>query len=136
MLVAKILGWGLLAGTAHIAAMALLYGRPSVARLRPPTGGGGAGVGSGGRGLAVRLLGSQVEVYVMTVGYLWLHPLLPVGGLLGAVGLAGLFAALRVCAPVWALWARGAYSRGYLTVEVAAGVLGSLVVVLTLWTLD
>ncbi|MEV6428112.1 hypothetical protein [Nocardia sp. NPDC051463] len=68
----------------------------------------------------------------MTIGFAWLHPLLPVHGLAGAMLLAGLFAALRVYPPVLALWMQGAYSNGYLCVEVVSGVAGTVVVMLTL----
>ncbi|MGA6205654.1 hypothetical protein [Nocardia testacea] len=70
----------------------------------------------------------------MTIGYAWLHPLLPLNGLVAAMLLAVLFAALRVCAPVWAQWMQG-YSNRYLVVEIAAGVFGSIVIALVLYAL-
>ncbi|MFQ6397414.1 hypothetical protein ACLMAJ_28690 [Nocardia sp. KC 131] len=71
----------------------------------------------------------------MTIGYVWLHPLLPLNGMTGALLLALLFAALRVCGPVWALWMQGAHSIRYLAVEVASPVVGSIVFALTLYLL-
>ncbi|MGO4614324.1 hypothetical protein AB4305_08375 [Nocardia sp. 2YAB30] len=71
----------------------------------------------------------------MTIGYVWLHPLLPSNGLAGAIALAVLFAALRTCAPVWALWMQGTYSNRYLVVEVVSGVLSSTVIALSLYVL-
>ena len=71
----------------------------------------------------------------MTIGYVWLHPLLPLNGLVGAMLLAVLCAALRVCAPVWAQWMEGTYSNSYLIVEIFAGVLGSIVIAFVLYLL-
>ncbi|WP_147288813.1 hypothetical protein [Nocardia mexicana] len=71
----------------------------------------------------------------MTIGFAWLFPTPGVTGLEGAMLLAILFGALRVVAPVWALWEQGTYSRGYLAVEITSGLLGSIVVVLTLYLL-
>ncbi|MBF6170180.1 hypothetical protein [Nocardia blacklockiae] len=137
MLGLEIVGWGLVAGVVNTVAMAVLYGNPWVARVHAAQGKtGAAGAGRGGsRGLGARLLGDQLEVYVITVGYAWLHPLLPWNSLVGALALATLFAALRVCAPVWALWTQGTYSGRYLAVEVAAGLVSSLVIVLVLLAL-
>ncbi|MGW1741999.1 hypothetical protein ACWCPQ_24700 [Nocardia sp. NPDC001965] len=133
-----ILAWGLVAGLLNIVAMAAIYGNPWVARVHAEqrrTGVAAGGGRSGARGPAQHFLGDQIEVYAMTVGYAWLHPLLPSSGPAGALGLAVLFAALRICAPVWALWMQGTYSPRYLAVEVGAGLVSSLVVVFTLYVL-
>lgn len=138
MVAVEILVWGLLAGLVHTAAMAVLYGNPWVARIHAAHRAvrtAGANGGSGHTSLSVQFLGSQIEVYILTIGYAWLHPLLPMPGPIGALALAVFMAALRVFAPVWALWRQGTYSNGYLFVEVGAGVLGSVVVVLTLYLL-
>ncbi|NUS91593.1 MAG: hypothetical protein HOQ36_04150 [Nocardia sp.] len=138
MLALEILVWGLVAGLLNIVAMAAVYGNPWVARVHAEqrrTGGADGGGRSGTRGPAQHFLGDQIEVYAMTVGYAWLHPLLPSSGPEGALGLAALFAALRICAPVWALWMQGTYSRRYLAVEVGAGVVSTLVVTFTLYLL-
>ncbi|BCK57433.1 hypothetical protein [Nocardia wallacei] len=138
MLYLKILAWGLVAGLVNSAAMAVLYGNPWVARIHAAdqeanTAGPSAGAGS--RNFGAHFLGTQLEVYVVTIGYAWLHPLLPLHGLIGALALALLFAALRTCAPVWALWLRATHSPRYLAVEVAAGVLSSVAITLTLYPL-
>ncbi len=136
MIALKVLAWGLIAGFVHTLAMMVVYGNPWVARIQAE---GAASVGEGGgrsrrRSFKLNFLGTQIEAYVMTIGYVWLHPLLPLNGLIGAMLLALFFAALRVCAPVWAQWMQG-YSNRYLAVEVAAGALGSIVIALVLYTL-
>lgn len=138
MIAVEVLLWGLVAGLVHFVAIVVLYGSPLVKRIyaadsevSPP-----ARIGSARpRAMSTRLLGTQIEVYIMTIGFAWLHPLLPVHGLAGAMLLAGLFAALRVYPPVWALWIQGAYSNGYLFVEVVGGVSGTVVVMLALYFL-
>ncbi|GAB2728925.1 hypothetical protein [Nocardia thraciensis] len=137
MIVLEVLGWGFVAGLANSAAMVLLYLSPWVKRVHVSHAVGGAVGEEPGRprGLARQFLGSLVEVYAMAVGFAWLFPTPGVTGLAGAVLLAILFGALRVVAPVWALWEQGTYSRGYLAVEITSGLLGSVVVVLTLYFL-
>lgn len=138
MVAVEILVWGLVAGLVHTAAMAILYGTPWVARThaaRNAVSAAGSNGSSGHTSLSGQFVGSQIEVYILTIGYAWLHPLLPMPGLIGALALALFMAALRVFAPVWALWRQGTYSNGYLLVEVGAGVLGSVVVVFTLYLL-
>ncbi|MER7452744.1 hypothetical protein ABTW96_20930 [Nocardia beijingensis] len=138
MLAIKLLVWGLVAGLLSTAAMAVFYSNPWVVRVHTrhqKTTLAGPGEHPLPRSFTANFLGTQLEAYVMTIGYAWLHPLLPMNGTTGAIALAALFAALRVCAPVWALWMRRTYSHGYLAVEVAAGVLSSLVVTLALYVL-
>ncbi|WP_330230887.1 hypothetical protein OHA40_33960 [Nocardia sp. NBC_00508] len=138
MLATEILVWGLVAGLVNTAAMVVFYSNPWVARIhRHHQRANVAGQSShpGPRRFTVHFLGTQLEAYVMTIGYAWLHPLLPMNGLTGAMALAAFFAALRVCAPVWALWTMGTYSSGYLAVEVASGVLSSIVITLALYVL-
>ncbi|MEU7768927.1 hypothetical protein AB0B25_28030 [Nocardia sp. NPDC049190] len=138
MIAAAILVWGLVAGLFHSVAMVVLYGNPRVARIHAahdkPTA-APRSERSGRHNFTIQFLGTQIEVYVMTIGYVWLHPLLPLNGLLGAILLAVLFAVLRVCGPVWALWMQRTYSYRYLLVEIVGGVLGSIVVALTLYVL-
>ncbi|MET8797866.1 hypothetical protein ABZV91_15700 [Nocardia sp. NPDC004568] len=138
MIVVEILVWGLVAGLVSTAAMAVLYANPWVARVQSHhrrTVDTGQSAPPAPRRFAAHFLGTQLEAYIMTIGYAWLHPLLPMNGLLGAMALAVFFTALRVCAPVWALWMQGNCSSGYLAVEVAGGLLGSVVTVLSLYVL-
>lgn len=138
MLAAKILVWGLVAGLLHTAAMVVLYGNRWVARIHAAHNESGSATRSARstpNRLTEQLLGTQIEVYVMTIGYVWLHPLLRSTGLVSAMLLALLFAALRVCAPVWALRVKHTYSNRYLAVEILGGVVGSTVVALTLYVL-
>lgn len=138
MIAVEVLLSGFVAGLVHLVAIVVLYGNPLVARIHAANGGTGAATGakpSRPRHMATQFLGTQIEVYLMTVGFVWLHPLLPLNGLAAALLLAALFAALRVYPSVWALWLQGTHTDGYLAVEAVAGVLGTVVVVLTLYLL-
>jgi hypothetical protein len=138
MVALKILVWGLVGGLIYSVTMVVLYGNPWVARIHANQGGANAAAPSGRprrHYFAFQSLGTQIEVYIMTIGYVWLHPLIPLNGMVGALLLAVLFAALRVCAPVWALWMQGTYSNRYLAVEVASPVVGSIVFALALYLL-
>ncbi|MEV4240478.1 MULTISPECIES: hypothetical protein [unclassified Nocardia] len=138
MIAVKILAWGLVAGVIHTLVMMVVYGNPRVARIHAAQAVSSVGDGTRRRRphyFTLNFLGTQIEAYVMTIGYVWLHPLLPLNGMVGAMLLAVLFAALRVCAPVWAQWMEGTYSNSYLIVEIFAGVLGSIVIAFVLYLL-
>ncbi|MFE3261038.1 hypothetical protein ACFXPS_38740 [Nocardia sp. NPDC059091] len=134
MIVVRIVVGGAAAGIVHTVAVAILYGIPWVSRNRgTPSGSDGKQADGGRRGLGMKLLGTLIEIYAMTIGFAWIHPLLPLDGLLGALLLALLFTVLRTFAPIWALWLQAVYSGRYLAIEAIGGTLGSVAVVLTLY---
>ncbi|GAB2452538.1 hypothetical protein [Nocardia tengchongensis] len=128
--------WGAAAGILHLAAMVILYANPWTANNHGNRYAAGTAQVENRhpRSLTLQLLGTQTEIYAMTIGFAWLHPLLPGNGLAGACALALMFAVLRTLAPVWALWLHG-HSHRHLAIEAAAGALGSGVVVLALYVL-
>ncbi|WP_460728126.1 hypothetical protein [Nocardia heshunensis] len=81
----------------------------------------------------MKLLGTQIEIYAITVGFAWIHPLLRLDGLLGVLLLALLFTVLRTFAPIWALWLQAGTAGRDLVIEAIGGTLGSVAVVLTLY---
>lgn len=87
------------------------------------------------RYLVTQFLGTQIEVYILAIGFAWLYDLLSVHGLAGATALAVFFAALRVYPRFWNMWIQSTYPVRLLVVEVVNGIIGTCVVVLTLYIL-
>jgi hypothetical protein len=75
-----------------------------------------------------RFLGNQVEVYILTIAFAWLRPLVSLRGYGGAMLLGVTFAAIRVYPRFWNMWVQATYPRRLLAVEVVNGTLGRLVI--------
>jgi hypothetical protein len=134
-MVTTVLVWGAVAGVVHFVFIALAYGNPLVDRISAKAEAESPAVrqwASKPRYFATQFLGTQVEVYILTVGFLWLRPLVDSHGYAGALLLGSLFAAIRVYPRFWNMWAQSTYPRRLLAVEVVNGTLGTLVICLFL----
>src|SRR5690242_11292612 len=113
-MVGSTLWWGLVAGVAHFVAIGLLYGNPLVDRVYARATDSSPAVRrwpSRTRYLVTQFLGTQVEVYLLTIGFVWLRPLVTLSGLAGATVLGLLFAGLRVYPRFWNMWIQSTYPR-------------------------
>jgi hypothetical protein len=129
--VTAIVLWGALAGVVHFVFIALAYGNPLVDRLSAGLEASSPAVKqwpSKPRYFATQLLGTQVEVYTLTTGFVWLRPLLGIDGYAGGLLLGLLFAALRVYPRFWNMWIQTTYPNRLLAIEVVNGTLGTLVI--------
>jgi len=130
-----VLLWGAVAGIIHFVFLGIAYGNPLVDAMYTAAAAADPAVRawpSRARYLVTQFLGTQVEVYLLSIGFVWLRPLLDVDGLSGTLLLAALFAGLRVYSRFWNMWIQTTYPRRLLAVEVVNGVLGTLLVVLML----
>jgi hypothetical protein len=128
---ATILLWGAAAGLVHFAFIALAYGNPLVDRLSAAAEANSPAVkqwASKPRYFATQLLGTQVEVYLITLAFVWLRPLVDLRGYEGALLLGGLLAAIRVYPRFWNMWIQTTYPNRLLAIEVVNGTLGTLVI--------
>ena len=125
-----VLSWGAIAGIVHFAVIAVLYANPLTDRLS-------RGLEQGPtvkqwpskpRYFVTQFLGTQVEVYILTAGFLWLRPLIPAPGYAGALPLGILLAATRVYPRFWNMWIQTNYPNRLLAIEVINGTVGTLVV--------
>ncbi|MBI4406065.1 MAG: hypothetical protein HY537_18040 [Deltaproteobacteria bacterium] len=127
----NLVAWGFLAGIIHFVIAGILYGNPAIDRMYTTAMKEHAGVrrwDSRARYLVTQFLGTQVEVYLVAIGYYWLRPLLPLSGLGGALMLGLLFAAIRVYSRFWNMWIQSTYPRNLLAVELVNGTLGVLAI--------
>ncbi len=69
-----------------------------------------------------------MEVYLLTVAFLWLRPLIPTPSFTGAFLLGGMLAAIRVYPRFWNMWIQTTYPNRLLTIEPINGTIGSLVI--------
>jgi len=134
-MVGSVWWWGLVAGVVHFVAIGVLYGNPVVDRVYARAADSSAAVrgwASRPRYLVTQFLGTQVEVYLLTIGFAWLRPMVSVPGSAGATVLGLLFAGLRVYPRFWNMWIQSTYPRNLLAIEFVNGVIGTLVVTTTL----
>jgi len=132
---ATVLLWGAVTGVVHFFFIALAYGNPVVDRLSAKAESESPAVrqwASKPRYFVTQFLGTHVEVYVLTLAFVWLRPLVNLGGYGGALLLGSMFAAIRVYPRFWNMWVQTTYPRRLLAVEVVNGTLGTLVIALFL----
>ena len=78
-------------------------------------------------------LGTQIEIFILTVAYLQLRALFPEPGTIAtALTLATLFTAIRVYPRFWNMWIQSSYPNRLLAVEAVNGAVGTFVVVVGL----
>jgi hypothetical protein len=130
-----VLLWGAAAGIVHFVFIGLAYGNPVVDRISAKAEAQSPAVRpwpSKPTYFVTQFFGTQIEVYILTLGFVWLRPLVELHGYPGALLLGGLFAALRVYPRFWNMWVQSTYPRRLLAVEVVNGTLGTLVIALFL----
>jgi len=126
-----VLLYGAIAGVAHFAFIAFAYGNPIVDRISAKAEAESPAVKkwpSKPKYFVTQFLGTQVEVYILTIAFVWLRPLVDNPGYGGALLLGSLCAALRVYPRFWNMWVQSTYPNRLLAVEVVNGTLGTLVI--------
>ena len=76
-----------------------------------------------------QFFGTQVEVYLLTLGFMWLRPFVSFPGYVGALLLGMLLAATRVYPRFWNMWIQTNYPFRLLVIEVVNGTLGTLAII-------
>jgi hypothetical protein len=120
-----------IAGVVHFFFIALAYGNPIVDRISAKAEAGSPAVKqwrSKPGYFVTQFFGTQVEVTILAVGFVWLRPLVQLPGYGGGLLLGFLFAALRVYPRFWNMWIQTTYPNRLLAVEVVNGTLGTLVI--------
>ncbi len=123
--------WGAVAGLVHFVFIGIAYGNPLVDRLSAGLEATSPAVKqwpSKPRYFLTQFLGTQVEVYILTTGFVWLRPYVALPGYVGALTLGFFFAMLRVYPRFWNMWVQTTYPGRLLAIEVVNGTLGTLVI--------
>jgi hypothetical protein len=130
-MIANVLLWGALAGVVHFVVIAFLYANPLTDRLSRGLEQGPAvrQWPSKPRYFLTQFFGTQVEVYLLTIGFMWLRPFVSIPGYAGALLLAILLAATRVYPRFWNMWIQTTYPFRLLVIEVVNGTLGTLAII-------
>ena len=127
----KALLYGLVAGIIHFVFAGLYYGNPLVGPIYDAAAAQEPGVkewASRARYLATQFLGTQIEVYVLTLAFFLLRSAFA-AGVGGLVTLGLVLAAVRVYPRFWNMWIQSTYPNRLLALEVVGGTIGTLVVV-------
>jgi hypothetical protein len=123
------------AGVVHFNLLGALYGNPWVDRMNAGAAKQSPAVRqwpSKPRYMLTQFVGTQVEIFLLALGFFWLRPLVGMPGVAGALLLGLLFAAIRVYPRFWNMWIQTTYPSRLMTVELVNGTLGTLAVAVTL----
>jgi hypothetical protein len=122
--------WGTVIGVIHFVVVGALYGNPIVDRVYAGAA-GEPGVRiwtSKPRYLLTQFLGTQVEIYILSLAFIWLRPMVAIPGLGGALALGLVFAGIRVYPRFWNMWIQSTYPGRLLAIELINGTLSTFVV--------
>ena len=131
VMVVTILLWGAAAGVVHFVVVGILYGNPLVGHISAKAESESPAVkhwATKGKYFVTQFLGTQIEVYILTIAFVWLRPLVGFGTYGGAILLGCLFAAIRVYPRFWNMWIQTTYPTRLLIVEIVNGTIGTLVI--------
>jgi hypothetical protein len=126
---------GLIIGMIHFVVVGIFYGNPFVDRIYQDAQKIEPGVRkwpSRGKYLLFQFLGTQIEVFILTLGFLWIRPHIPFDGISGGVILGLLFAAIRVYPRFWNMWIQSTYPNRLLGFEFVGGIVSTLTIVCSL----
>src|SRR5262245_37148722 len=130
-----VLLWGSVAGVIHFIVIGVLYGNPVIDKMYAVAAKQSPALRqwpSKARYLVTQFLGTQVEVYVLTFAFFWLRPHVATPGVVGALGVGLLLAAVRVYPRFWNMWIQTAYPRPLLAVEAVNGTIGTIAIAIAL----
>ena len=130
-MVVTILLWGAVAGVVHFVVIGILYGNPLVDRISAKAEATSPAVKrwtTKRKYFVTQFLGTQIEVYILTIAFVWLRPLVGFSGYGGAILLGSLLVAIRVYPRFWNMWVQTTYPTRLLVVEIVNGTIGTLVI--------
>lgn len=135
-IVLKTLIWGSLMGIIHFIIVGLLYQNPLVSKLYKQAA-GDPGVKkwkSQPKYLISMFLGTQIEIYIMTVSFIFLVSILG-KTILNTLVLALIFTGIRVYPRFWNMWIQSTYPNKLLIVELINGSIGTFIIIFGLYFL-
>lgn len=135
-LILKTLLWGSIVGVIHFIVVGFLYQNPSVAKLYKEAEGhpGVKKWDNQPKYLVSMFLGTQVEIFIMSMGFIFLISVLG-KSFPNALILALIFSGIRVYPRFWNMWIQSTYPNKLLATEFINGILSSFVIVFSLYLL-
>ncbi len=127
--------WGLVAGVIHFVVTGALYGNPIVDGIYQRAMKEEPGVKdhpSRARYLITQVAGTQIEIWILAIAFLWLRPLIGVEGMAGTLLLGLLFSGIRVYPRFWNMWIQSTYPNRMLAIELVNGVISTYTIVIAL----
>ena len=131
----QILFWGLIIGIIHYFIMGILFQNPWVmkvyidaqekypsVKMRKNT----------SDYLRKQFIGTQIEIWIITAGYLFLKDYLPFEKLENAMMIALIFAGIRIYERFWNMYIQTTYPKKLLAIEFVNGIIGTFIIVLGL----
>ncbi|MEZ4744347.1 MAG: hypothetical protein R3B45_18165 [Bdellovibrionota bacterium] len=130
-----VLIWGSAIGVIHFFVVGLLYGNPLVDKLYQEAQKNSPGVkrwDSKPKYLITQFLGTQIEVFILSFGYIWLKTLIPLEQTNLTILLAALFAGIRVYPRFWNMWIQSTYPNQLLAIEFVNGIISTFTIIIGL----
>ncbi len=134
-LILDVLLWGAITGLIHYVVMGALYANPIVGKVYAQAMQFEPGVkkwDSKPRYLFTQFLGTQIEVYILTIAFFGFRPCIGVQGLPGALLLGALLACVRVYPRSWNMWIQSSYPNRLIWIESINGVLSTVTIMIAL----
>ena len=135
-LILKVLIWGTIIGIIHFIIVGILYQNPIIGKIYKDAS-GNPGVkkwNSQLRYIISMFLGTQIEVFIITFGFLYL--ILILGKTFSnTLILTFIFTGIRVYPRFWNMWIQSSYPNKLLIVELINGTIGTFVIIFGLYLL-
>ncbi len=128
--------WGSVVGVIHFIVVGFLYQNPVVARIykNESSHPGVKKWENKTRYIVSMFLGTQIEIYIITVVYIFLISLMG-KTISNTVILGFIIAGVRIYPRFWNMWIQSSYPNRLLLVEIINGIIGTFVMVFSLYIL-
>ncbi len=133
-LILQILIWGAVTGVIHFIIASALYQNPFIAKIYTDAGElpGVKKWPDKKKYIISMVLGTQVEVFILTAAFLFIRQYLPFSSWSNTLILGAFFSGIRVYPRFWNMWIQSTYPNNLLVVEFINGILSTFTIVITL----
>lgn len=135
-IILRTLIWGTLVGVIHFIIVGILYQNPIIAKIYKETS-SDPGVKKWNnqfKYIISMFLGTQIEIFIMTIGYLFLISILG-KTFTNTLILALILAGIRVYPRFWNMWIQSTYPNRLLVIEFINGTIGTFIIIFGLYLL-
>lgn len=132
----EVLLWGVIIGIIHFIVVGFLYQNPIISKIYKDNG-DHSGVkkwNSQQKYILSMFLGTQIEIFIMTIGYIVFRNALGVN-IINTLIIALIFTGVRIYPRFWNMWIQSTYPNRLLRIELVNGTISTFVVVFGLYFL-